>query len=280
MWGIRRMRFATGVDDDLRPFHDALPRRPGDRPRRARRARSCGSAAPPLPWEALVGRDHRAADRVRPRGRDPAAADRARSAARCPRDRAARRPAAGRRRRRSRRRSSPRSTSRRRARSRCAARRPRSPPAASTCSPPTRARLAPAARDPRHRPVDARDARALRPGPLRPRRRPATSATSSSSAGCTTGNPRARADEAEVREFFAPYGEWKGARRRVPALARRPRPAARGRSVLLERVPRVEPLAGQELVRQRLLGASARSRDQVVRRASSRRRRCHSAGSW
>jgi DNA-3-methyladenine glycosylase II len=25
-----------------------------------------------------------------------------------------------------------------------------------------------------------------------------------------TGNPRARADEAEVREFFAPYGEWKG----------------------------------------------------------------------
>jgi 3-methyladenine DNA glycosylase/8-oxoguanine DNA glycosylase len=25
-----------------------------------------------------------------------------------------------------------------------------------------------------------------------------------------TGNPRARADEAEVRGFFAPYGEWKG----------------------------------------------------------------------
>jgi DNA-3-methyladenine glycosylase II len=25
-----------------------------------------------------------------------------------------------------------------------------------------------------------------------------------------TGNPRARADEARVREFFAPYGEWKG----------------------------------------------------------------------
>jgi 3-methyladenine DNA glycosylase/8-oxoguanine DNA glycosylase len=25
-----------------------------------------------------------------------------------------------------------------------------------------------------------------------------------------TGNPRARADEAQVREFFAPYGEWKG----------------------------------------------------------------------
>jgi DNA-3-methyladenine glycosylase II len=25
-----------------------------------------------------------------------------------------------------------------------------------------------------------------------------------------TGNPRARADEAQVREFFAPYGDWKG----------------------------------------------------------------------
>ena len=26
----------------------------------------------------------------------------------------------------------------------------------------------------------------------------------------TTGNPKARADEAEVRGFFARYGEWKG----------------------------------------------------------------------
>jgi 3-methyladenine DNA glycosylase/8-oxoguanine DNA glycosylase len=26
----------------------------------------------------------------------------------------------------------------------------------------------------------------------------------------TTGNPRARADEAEVRAFFAPYGAWQG----------------------------------------------------------------------
>jgi 3-methyladenine DNA glycosylase/8-oxoguanine DNA glycosylase len=25
-----------------------------------------------------------------------------------------------------------------------------------------------------------------------------------------TGNPKARADEAEVRAFFEPYGEWKG----------------------------------------------------------------------
>ena len=26
----------------------------------------------------------------------------------------------------------------------------------------------------------------------------------------TTGHPKARAEVAEVREFFAPYGEWKG----------------------------------------------------------------------
>ena len=25
-----------------------------------------------------------------------------------------------------------------------------------------------------------------------------------------SGNPRARADEAQVREFFAPYGAWRG----------------------------------------------------------------------
>lgn len=52
MWGIRRMRFATGVDDDLRPFHDAFKDDPviGKAVRanpylRVRRA--------PLPWEAL-----------------------------------------------------------------------------------------------------------------------------------------------------------------------------------------------------------------------------------
>ncbi len=53
-----------------------------------------------------------------------------------------------------------------------------------------------------------------------------------------TGNPRARADEAQVREFLEPYGEWKGlagvhlmhaaARGLIPArwsLGPRPRPA-------------------------------------------------------
>ena len=52
MWGIRRLRFATAVDDDLRPFHDefrddrvigkAVRALPELRVRRA-----------PLPWEAL-----------------------------------------------------------------------------------------------------------------------------------------------------------------------------------------------------------------------------------
>ena len=52
LWGIRRLRFATGVDDDLRPFYDAfrddvvigkaVRALPGLRVRRR-----------PLPWEAL-----------------------------------------------------------------------------------------------------------------------------------------------------------------------------------------------------------------------------------
>ena len=52
MWGIRRLRFATGVDDDLRPFYDAFRDDPfiGKAVRavpelRVRRA--------PMPWEAL-----------------------------------------------------------------------------------------------------------------------------------------------------------------------------------------------------------------------------------
>jgi DNA-3-methyladenine glycosylase II len=54
MWGIRRLRFATGVDEDLRPFHDAFRDDPviGKAVRavpehRIRRA--------PLPWETLAG---------------------------------------------------------------------------------------------------------------------------------------------------------------------------------------------------------------------------------
>jgi 3-methyladenine DNA glycosylase/8-oxoguanine DNA glycosylase len=52
MWGIRRMRFATGVDDDLRPFYDAFKDDPvigkAVRSRPELRVRRT-----PLPWEAL-----------------------------------------------------------------------------------------------------------------------------------------------------------------------------------------------------------------------------------
>ena len=88
------------------------------------------------------------------------------------------------------------------------------------------ARLAPAAGDPRHRPVDARDARLLRPGPLRPdpRRRPRLPQARRPAARPAT---RRRAPTShEVREFFAPYGEWKGLAGEYLRIARRARPAA------------------------------------------------------
>ena len=53
MWGIRRMRFATGVDDDLRPFHDAFR----DDPLIGRAVRELPHLRvrrTPYPWEALL----------------------------------------------------------------------------------------------------------------------------------------------------------------------------------------------------------------------------------
>ena len=67
-----------------------------------------------------------------------------------------------------------------------------------------------------------------------------------------TGNPRARVDVPQAYAFFAPYGEWRGLAGEY-LIAAHARGCAPG-SVLLERVARVEPLAGQELVRQHLLG--------------------------
>ena len=52
MWGIRRMRFAIGVDDDLRPFHEAFK----DDPVIGKAVRShphLRVRRTPLPWEAL-----------------------------------------------------------------------------------------------------------------------------------------------------------------------------------------------------------------------------------
>jgi len=53
MWGIRRMRFATGVDDDLRPFHEAFR----DDPVIGRAVRALPQLRvrrTPHPWEALL----------------------------------------------------------------------------------------------------------------------------------------------------------------------------------------------------------------------------------
>ena len=63
----------------------------------------------------------------------------------------------------------------------------------------------------------------------------------------STGHPKARADEAEVRGFFERYGEWKGLAGAYCVVAAARRDAhgvavARGAS----------PSPGQELVRQRL----------------------------
>jgi DNA-3-methyladenine glycosylase II len=53
MWGIRRMRFATGVDEDLRPFYDAFR----DDPvigKAVRAAPELRIRRAPLPWETLA----------------------------------------------------------------------------------------------------------------------------------------------------------------------------------------------------------------------------------
>lgn len=53
MWGIRRLRFATGVDEDLRPFYEAFR----DDPVIGRAVRSAPELRPrraPLPWETLA----------------------------------------------------------------------------------------------------------------------------------------------------------------------------------------------------------------------------------
>ena len=106
----------------------------------------------------------------------------------------------------------------RRAWDRAASPRPRPPPLASP-RPPTRA-CAPAAAD--FRPISHGFSPSPRSGRGRSRCSPctgsgastscprATSAISSSSGGCRPGNPKAIADEAEVRGFFAPYAPWAG----------------------------------------------------------------------
>ena len=94
--------------------------------------------------------------------------------------------------------------------------------------------------------VDGRDARAARARARSTSSRPATSATSSWSGGCTTGHPKARADEAEVRGFFAPYAPWTGLAGAYLRAARELTVASLG-----------QPSPGQELVGQRRRLATA-----------------------
>ncbi len=185
--GIDRLRFATGVDDDLRPFHDRFRDDPViGRAVRAnphlRVRRKCA------PVGGAAGRGHRAADRVRARGRDPAPADRparpplpALRPARPARARGDRRPGAGA--------GSRRSTSPPSARSRCAAARSRWPPAASTSTPTTSGACSPSPRS--------------APGPSR-------SSGSTGRAAWTSSPPATSASQARRPH---PHGQPAGTRR-------------------------------------------------------------------
>ena len=250
MWGIRRLRFATGVDDDLRPFYEAFQRRPRDRQGGPRGARVPRRRAP-LPWEALsnaiseqlieferaVAIQRRLIARARRRAaRDTGLRD-APTPAAVGGDRAGAARVAG-----------PRAGARADAAQRVAAevaagrvdllaadplpgwRRLRSIPGVG---PWTLEALALYGQG-HHDRVPAGDLGYLKlVGRI------------------TTGNPKARVDEAAVREFFEPYGEWKGLAGEYLRLAGCARPAARS---VLRQPAGVEPLAGQELVRHRLLG--------------------------
>ena len=262
MWGIRRLRFATGVDDDLRPFHEAYRDDPligravrADPELRVRRA--------PLPWEALA-----AAITEQLIEFERAVAIQRRLIAalghRCPRDRAARRAAArdGRRRRaRAARRDGPRA---RRARSRCAA------AAAEVAA--GRADLLAADPMPGWRRLRAipgigpwtLEMLALpRPGPPRPRpgRRPRLPQARRPDHDRPPEGPR------RPRRRCASSSRRTASGRGSPASTRWPRPRGRRTAsaslVLLERAPRVEPLARQELVRQHPL-RGLRLREQLL----------------
>ena len=222
MWGIRRLRFATGVDDDLRPFYDAFKH---DRyiGKAVRAAPEYRIKRAPMPWEALsnaiceqlieferaVAIQRRLIARLGTRCADtglrdaasPArvAGDRA-GAARLARPRAGARAHAARRRRR-------------------AGGRPRRPARRGPA-----ARLAPAALDRGRRAVDARGARALRPGPPRPRprRRPRLPQAGRPDHHRQPEGARRRGRGARVLRALR---RVEGARRRVPAARRGARPA-------------------------------------------------------
>ena len=223
---IARMRFALGVDDDLRPFHDRFRRDPLI----GASVRARAVAADPPPPRAVRGArvgDHRAAHRVRARRRDPAADRAAASAGAAPRTGLRDLPAAGARRRARRPRCCSRSTSPPAARDRAAsAPRARSRRAASTCAPPTTSAAGGGCA--RSRASGAWTIEMLapaRPGPLRPApgRRPRP--TSSSSGGCATRQPARARDRGRGARVLRPL-RGVGRARRHARGPRRARPRA------------------------------------------------------
>ena len=241
------MRFATGVDDDLRPFHERFR----DDPvigRRCAPTRGCASAASPTPWEALRGaiteqliefeRAVAIQRRLIARARPPLPATGLRDCPTPARDRrAGARP------------SSRRSTSPpKRA---LALRRAAREVAAGRVDLADRERAWPRLRAiPEHRAAGrSRCSRCTGSGATTSSR-PATSATSSSSGGCTTGQPAGARRRGRGARVLRALRGVEGAGRRVPVPRRR-------RGLLRSRArPGVEPLARQELVGQRPRRAS------------------------
>ena len=183
---------------------------PLDRPVACARARSCAIRAAPSRSRRSPGRSASSSSSSRARRRSSGGSSRRLG----PPLRAHRpaRPADRRRRwRQRRRRCSSRSTSAPAGRWRCVraarevARGPRRPPRARP-----RARLGAPARDPGHRRVDDRRARAARPGPLRPRagRRPRLH--QARRAACCAGDPRARADRGRGARVLRALRRWAG----------------------------------------------------------------------
>ena len=207
-WGIERMRFALGVDDDLRPFHDRFR----DDPLIGRAVRADPAVRlrrRPEPFEALAWAvTEQLIEYVR-----AASIQRrivARLGRRCRRSGLRDLPSAATVARR-RRRCWPRSTSRRSARSRCGASPRRSPRVASTCTHTIRPR---GWRRLRRIPEIGTWTLSLLAllGQGRYDALPAGDLAYVKLIGRlqSGGDPRARATEDQVRAFFAPYGEWAG----------------------------------------------------------------------
>ena len=233
---IERMRFALGVDDDLRPFYERFRDDPLIGPV-VRAGRGCGRPAPRAVRGAGLG-GHRAAHRVPARGARSSGGSSARARAA-----AARAPACATCRRRDARRPAPALLES------WTSRAPRAIALVRAAREVARGRVDLRApdhergwrrlrRDPRHRLVDDRDPRLARPGPPRPSR-PATWPTSSSSAGCAAATRTRAPPRTRSASSSPPTGLGRPARARTLLRSG----AGAGRSV--------ESLPRQELVGQR-----------------------------